>query len=168
MSRQARIDLDGVAATRRAAAALAASLPPEATVAIDGDLGAGKTTFVKALAAAVGIDPAEVTSPTFGLVHVHDVPPGQDSTSGSPRPPRLVHVDAYRLADASELASIGWADLEEGPGWLVVEWAERLGGSLPANRLALTLEVTGEASRRLVVSSPGPPYDEAVDALVVP
>lgn len=161
MSRVARIDLEGLAATRRAAARLAVSLPADATVAIDGDLGAGKTTFVKALAAAVGLDPADVTSPTFGIVHVHDVPPG----TGTARPPRLAHVDAYRLAGAAELASIGWADLEEGPGWLVVEWAERLGGSLPANRLTLHLEVTGETSRRLVASSSGPPYDAVVDAL---
>ncbi len=164
MSRLARIDLESIAATARAAARLAASLPVNATVAIDGDLGAGKTTFVKAVAAAVGIDPAEVTSPTFGIVHVHDVPPGRATA----RPPRLVHVDAYRLAGGSELASIGWADLEEGPGWLVVEWAERLGGSLPAHRLTLQLEVTGETSRRLLASSPGPPYDAVVDAVCGP
>lgn len=163
MSRQARIDLPGVAATRRAAATLAASLPADATLALDGDLGVGKTTFVKALAAAIGIDPAEVTSPTFGIVHIHEVPPGPAIAA---RPTRLVHVDAYRLSGTSELASVGWADLEEGPGWLVVEWAERLGRSLPAKRLSLTLDVTGETSRELVVSSPGPPYDEAVDALL--
>jgi tRNA threonylcarbamoyladenosine biosynthesis protein TsaE len=164
MSRLARIELESLAATRRVARTLAASLPANATVAIDGDLGAGKTTFVKSLAAAVGLDPAEVTSPTFGIVHVHDVPPDP----AAPRPPRLVHVDAYRLAGASELGSIGWADLEEGPGWLVVEWAERLGGSLPANRLTLSLEVVGEDSRRLLVSSPGPPYDRVVEALLAP
>ena len=164
MTRLARIELEGLAATRRAARRLAASLPANATVAIDGDLGAGKTTFVKAVAEAVGIDPAEVTSPTFGIVHVHDVP--ADPTA--PRPPRLVHVDAYRLTGASELASIGWADLEEGPGWLVVEWAERLGGSLPATRLTLSLEVVGGDSRRLLVSAPGPPYDRVVDALLPP
>ena len=57
---------------------LVAALPPRALVTLVGDLGAGKTTFVKAVAAAMGIDPTEVVSPTFGLIHVHDVPATDD------------------------------------------------------------------------------------------
>jgi tRNA threonylcarbamoyladenosine biosynthesis protein TsaE len=128
--------------TRRVAAALARMLPPDTFVAIAGDLGAGKTTFVKALAAAIGIDPADVTSPTFGLVHEYDRPPPQE-------PRRLVHIDAYRLTGPADLASLGWDDLLGDGGWILVEWPERIAGALPSRRLDLSLVVTGEASRRL-------------------
>ena len=91
------------AAVARFASRLAAALPPTVFLAIEGDLGAGKTTFVKKLATAVGIDPAEVTSPTFTLVQLHDVPLRADREL----PPRLVHMDAYRLSGMDDLASIG-------------------------------------------------------------
>ena len=81
------------------ARALAAALPFRACVALTGDLGAGKTTFVKAFAAAVGIDPTEVVSPTFGLVHEHPSPTGI-----------LLHADMYRLAGADDLHELGWDD----------------------------------------------------------
>jgi tRNA A37 threonylcarbamoyladenosine biosynthesis protein TsaE len=73
-------------------------------VALEGDLGAGKTTFVKAVAAAIGIDPTEVVSPTFGLIHVHDVPhallPDVATRCDRPTrdvPERLVHADLFDL-----------------------------------------------------------------------
>ena len=140
---------------------LAASLPARACLALEGDLGAGKTTFVKAVAAAVGIDPADVTSPTFGLVHVHEVPP----TSGARRPARLVHADAYRLADAREIASVGWEEFASGPGWLVVEWPGRIESALPKERLTITIDVTGESTRRLTAVSSATRFDAVVDAL---
>lgn len=134
--------------TRRVAEALAGALPGDSFVAISGDLGAGKTTFVKALAAAVGIDPAEVTSPTFGLVHEYECP-------GQRRPRRLVHIDAYRLAGPADLASLGWDDLLAGGGWILVEWPEQIAEALPERRLDLSLTVTGEATRRLVAAPVG-------------
>ena len=81
--------------TRAIAAALAPTLPPGAVILLSGDLGAGKTAFVRGLAEGLGIDPDEVTSPTFTLVHEY---------RGGRLP--LIHVDLYRL-DRAELDEIG-------------------------------------------------------------
>ena len=156
------IEAFDVAGTRRVARAIAAALPADACIAIDGDLGAGKTTFVKAIAETIGIEPAEVQSPTFAVVHLHAVP---SAPRDRPGPARLVHVDAYRLAGAAELASIGWEEIERGPGWLVVEWSDRIASCLPAERLAIRIEVTGLESRRLVCSAHGDAFLPVLDAI---
>lgn len=161
MTERATIDLPDVAETRRVARVIAGSLPADACIALDGDLGAGKTTFVKALAESVGIDPAEVHSPTFGLVHIHDVPAARRDSGAV----RLVHVDAYRLTDPGDLASIGWEEIDRGPGWLVVEWADRIASCLPAERLAIRIEVTGLESRRLVCQATGAAFTAVLDAV---
>ena len=125
---------------------LVAALPPRAFVALEGDLGAGKTTFVKAVAAAIGIDPTEVVSPTFGLIHVHDVPAAHDRpTSQSPK--RLVHADLYRLAGAGDLAELGWEDATSGRCWVFVEWPSRAADALPADRLDITISIDSETAR---------------------
>lgn len=135
------------------AAAFAAALPEQAVVALHGDLGAGKTTFVKAVAAAAGIDPREVISPTFGLIHEH-----RGTRAG--RSVRLVHADLYRLAGLDELREIGWDDaIAARPDvavWAFVEWPERIGGALPDDRLDVTLGIVSETARTLVFSSTGP------------
>jgi tRNA threonylcarbamoyl adenosine modification protein YjeE len=125
---------------------LVAALPPRAFVAIEGDLGAGKTTFVKAVAAAIGIDPTDVVSPTFGLIHVHDVP----AAHGQPTrdvPERLVHADLYRLSGAVDLAEIGWEDATAGRCWVFVEWPSRAPTALPADRLDIAISIDSETAR---------------------
>ena len=93
---------------------MASELQPGATILLSGDLGAGKTAFVKGLAEGLGLDPDEVTSPTFILVHEY---------RGGRLP--LIHVDLYRL-DSAELEEIG-LDLDLAvSGVVAVEWAERL------------------------------------------
>jgi len=130
-------------------------------LAIAGDLGAGKTTFVKKLAAAVGIDPAGVTSPTFTLVHVYEVPV---RGGGAQRPPQLVHIDAYRLTGLDDLATTGWEEFAAGDGWLAVEWPERIAAALPAERLELQLEITGISSRKLHLQATSPALHAAAVA----
>jgi len=108
-------------------------------IALSGDLGAGKTTFTKGLAAGLGL-PATVTSPTFTLVN--EYVQGKSSQAR-----RLVHVDVYRLEGGgpAELDGIGYGDLLDdleasasfGLLVLVVEWADRLGAFLPEERLAV-------------------------------
>ncbi len=98
--------------TRRAGADLARRLAPGDTVLLEGDLGAGKTVFVKGLAEGLGLDPDEVTSPSFALVHEY---------GPSGRPPVLVHADLYRLPPGT--AAIEDLDLgARGGAILAVEW----------------------------------------------
>jgi tRNA threonylcarbamoyl adenosine modification protein YjeE len=136
------------------AIALAAALPDRAFVALSGDLGAGKTTFVKALAAAIGIDPAEVVSPTFGLVHSH---------AGAGR--RLVHADMYRLTAAGDLHEIGWDDALAGPGWALVEWPERIAAALPADRIDVAIRIDSPTGRTFTFTGRGPAHEAAVARL---
>jgi len=128
---------------------LAASLPARACLALEGDLGAGKTTFAKALAAAVGVDPAAVVSPTFGLVHVHAVPPRPGG------PGRIVHADFYRLAGAGDLAEIGWDDATAGDAWTLVEWPSRAAAALPADRLDVSIRIDAPTVRTLTFTPRG-------------
>lgn len=141
-------------ALRPLAAALAAVLPDRACLALRGDLGAGKTTFVKAVAAAVGLDPAAVVSPTFGLVHVHHGP-GR----------RLVHADMYRLAGVADLHEIGWEDAVAGPGWTFVEWPERIASALPADRIDVEIRIDSPTARTFTFRGHGPAHAAAVRAL---
>ena len=100
--------------TRAIAVALAPTLTPGAVVLLSGDLGAGKTAFVRGLAEGLGLDPDEVTSPTFTLVHEY---------RGGRLP--LIHVDLYRL-DRAELDEVGLDQDLAAKGVTAVEWAERL------------------------------------------
>lgn len=124
---------------------LAAVLPRRVVLALEGDLGAGKTTFVKKLAAAIGIDPRNVTSPTFTLVHEYPVP----ATARADQPAWLVHVDAYRLTGLADLETIGWEELLARDGWLAIEWPQRVAPALPHDRITIAIDVTGPETRRI-------------------
>lgn len=134
---------DNPAATDRLAAELVAVLPERATIALCGTLGAGKTRFVQGLAAAVGIDPAEVTSPTFVLC--------QQYAGGR----RLYHLDAYRLHDADEFRELGTEELYLEPALTLIEWADKVEPALPDAYLLIRIEVTGETSRTFHISAIG-------------
>ncbi len=121
--------------------AIAAALPVPALVTLRGDLGAGKTTLVQAIARGLGVT-EPVTSPTFALVHEY---------AGTRA--RVVHCDLYRLAGVREAATLGLDDLLAEPDVIVlVEWPERAGPLLDGPTLDLRLaHVDGEPSvRRLV------------------
>lgn len=121
--------------TRSLASRLGAAMTGGEVLALDGPLGAGKTTFTKGLAEGLDIDPREVTSPTFLLLHEI---PGRLT---------LCHLDAYRAGDAEELEEIGGRDLFREDTVVVVEWAERVAGFLPEDRLSVDLDYAGEVSR---------------------
>ncbi len=122
--------------TDRLGAALASVLPPGTVVALIGTLGAGKTRLVQAVAAAVGVPRANVTSPTFVLVNEY--------TNG--RLP-IYHFDTYRLKDDDEFLNLGPDEYFDSHGLTFVEWADRVAALLPADRLEITIEVTGETER---------------------
>lgn len=129
------VDSVGESATRAAAAALAATLDAGDVMLLHGDLGAGKTVFVKGLAEGLGLDPDTVTSPTFALVHEY--------TGGRLA---LVHLDLYRI-DRIELDDVGFDPALAESGVLVVEWAERLARDVAG---AVTVRITdlgGDARR---------------------
>jgi tRNA threonylcarbamoyladenosine biosynthesis protein TsaE len=116
------------------AAELARRLTPGAVVLLYGELGAGKTAFVRGLADGLGIDPDEVSSPTFTLV--------QEYRGG--RLP-LFHVDLYRLGSA-EVEDLGLDDLGAADGVVAIEWAERLPRPSPD---AIRVHIThGDGTRR--------------------
>ncbi len=99
-----------------------------ACVVLSGDLGAGKTTLVRAIARAQGfLEP--VTSPTYGLVHEYESPRGH-----------IHHVDLYRLRDAAQLHQIGWDEILRSKGLILIEWPDRAGDALPEPHVALQLE----------------------------
>lgn len=122
------------------AAAFLTAFPLAHVLALHGDLGAGKTCFVRGLASAMGIREA-ITSPTFTLVREY---------AGTRR---LVHIDLYRIASPDELLVIGFEDYLDSDALVVIEWAERAGDLLPLDALHLTFRVEpGEERRRITLS----------------
>lgn len=112
-------------------------------LALWGELGAGKTVLTRGVAAGLGIDAEEVTSPTFVILHEH--------LAG--RLP-LFHLDLYRLS-RSDLGSTGWEEAVEGGGVTVIEWPDRAGDDLPRDRLDVRLEHIAESKRRVVLEATG-------------
>lgn len=117
---------------------LATQLGPGDIVLLSGDLGAGKTTFARGIAAGLGIDPDQVTSPTFTLVHEYR---GGRLT--------LYHADLYRL-DKAATADLGLEELGVSDGVLAIEWPERLMHALPG-ALHVHLELVDETTRRITI-----------------
>lgn len=109
-----------------------------ATVCLAGDLGAGKTVFVKGLAAAFGISPRDVCSASFVLIAEYETSP------------RLVHVDLYRIEDAADLDELGIWEYIDDETVTVIEWAERL-RERPDNVLDITIAIRSEEEREIII-----------------
>jgi len=119
--------------TQALAAELAASLAADLTLALHGDLGAGKTTFVQGLALGFGIT-EPVTSPTFSIYNLH-------------RGKRLLaHLDAYRLESAEQLEALMIEDFLTSPYCLAVEWPEKVEAWLPKNAQHLEFSLTSDGA----------------------
>ena len=130
---------------------LVRALPVPSFVALYGDLGAGKTALVRGMGAETGT--SEVRSPTFTIVHEYDTEP------------KLIHFDAYRLADAEELFAIGFEEYLAEHAIIVLEWAERVPEALPKDRLDVFLEGSGEEARILRLEPHGSAYESVVEGL---
>jgi tRNA threonylcarbamoyladenosine biosynthesis protein TsaE len=108
-------------------------------VTLTGDLGSGKTAFVKAVAASLGIEEA-VTSPTFVLEKIYALPEGSFD--------QLIHIDAYRLDGTHALAPLGFDELMQEPGNLIfLEWPERVQAALPAPAARIAFRLNDDGSR---------------------
>lgn len=139
--------------TRRIGMQLGALLKAGDLVCLEGDLGSGKTTLVQGIAAGWGSADA-VTSPTFVLVNVYK----------RPGDTQLAHVDAYRLEGARDAEALD-IDLLLVEGPVVVEWAQRIDGILPAERLWMKLIWVDEERRRFEISPHGERYQPMAAAL---
>ncbi len=121
---------------------IAALLPRDAVVHLIGDLGAGKTFLVRAIAAALGADPREVASPTFAIVHEYPVAGG----------PPIIHIDAYRLTEnRREWLEIGIPEMLAGPGVKLIEWPKREFAEFEDAHVEVTIRVEEDGSRRIEV-----------------
>jgi tRNA threonylcarbamoyladenosine biosynthesis protein TsaE len=139
--------------TDRFGAALAQVLPKGAVVALVGTLGAGKTRLVQAVAKSVGIDPGEVLSPTFVLVHEYRV-----QGSGfrvQPSVSVIYHIDAYRIRDDDEFRELGPEEYFESDGWTFIEWADRVADCLPREYVEVKIAVTVPSARYFAVTAHG-------------
>jgi tRNA threonylcarbamoyladenosine biosynthesis protein TsaE len=125
---------------------LARGLPAGTFVLLHGDLGSGKTSFVRGMAAGLGLDPGEVSSPTFVLV--------QHYRGSVP----LTHADLYRLETATAVDDLGLEEMAGG-GVVAIEWAERLPRAFEGS-VSVKIEDLGGDTRRISIE-PGTPHGEA-------
>lgn len=144
-------DEDAVA---RWAQVLAPQLQPGGVIYLRGDLGAGKTTFARALLVALGVA-GRIKSPTYSLIESYQ--------AGALA---IHHLDLYRIADSGELEWLGLDDLPGDPGLFLIEWPERGGEALPAPDLVLELAhaASGRDLRARAASARGAPWLAATRA----
>ena len=121
---------------------LARQLPPGSTIALEGELGAGKTHFVRGLVAGWG-GAEDATSPTFALVHEYPTPRGP-----------VFHLDLYRATSAGEIWAAAHDELEAPHGLVVVEWADRFPELLPPHCVKVRLTCTGDGRREIRIHRP--------------
>lgn len=122
---------------------IAKTLKPNAVVHLIGDLGAGKTFLVRAIAAALGADPYEVASPSFAIVHEYPL------RNGEP----IIHIDGYRLSDKPrEWMEIGIPEMLSGPGVKLIEWPKKEFAAYEDGHVDITIRVLDDGSREITVN----------------
>ncbi|MFG0305253.1 MAG: tRNA (adenosine(37)-N6)-threonylcarbamoyltransferase complex ATPase subunit type 1 TsaE [Phycisphaerales bacterium JB040] len=140
-----RIEIGSLGETEALGRELATLLRAGDIVRLEGDLGAGKTTLVRAVANALGADAGLVSSPTYVFMHVYpvrrdDEPDGHPGRIGS-----VVHVDCYRMSSGEDLDTIGWDAAMDDDAVALIEWPERVGEALDESACAtVRLEHAGE------------------------
>lgn len=132
---------NSVQATEALAGELARTLVGGECIALEGELGAGKTQFVRGLLAGLGGDPRTVSSPTYVLLNVYET--GRLT---------LYHLDAYRVGGSDDFESIGFSELLDQGGIVVVEWASRVKELLPQQSIHISIEHTAPDSRRININ----------------
>lgn len=123
---------------------VATYLKPGDVILLDGDLGAGKTHFVKGLALGLGID-ADVTSPTFTILNNYP-----KSTPSEPLIRQLNHFDVYRVNDEDEILDLGFEEMIYGEDISVIEWSRLIPGILPENSLTINIQHGNSPQERII------------------
>jgi len=138
--------LPDAGATEALGAALARLVRPGDVIALEGDLGAGKTTLARGLIGALCGAGHEVQSPTYTLVHPYETPSGM-----------LYHIDLYRLDAPEDVFELGWEEMAD--GIMLIEWPDRAGRHLPASRLTVRIEAS-VTPRRAVLCAAGEAWQD--------
>jgi len=112
-------------------------------VQLVGEMGAGKTTFVRHLAQSFGVDPSAVSSPTYVIMNIYPT-----TRAIGERTPEIAHLDCYRLGDDSELDALGWDQIIGNGTIVLIEWPERIAGSIPEDSIRISIDHVDETSRR--------------------
>ena len=122
---------------------LAGELPAKAVVLLIGNLGAGKTTIAKGIVKGLGAaQPAEVSSPTFTLIHEYS--------------PGVYHIDLYRLDTPAQVATLGLDEIFDREAVVLIEWGEKFPALMPEDRIEIHLHSTGENARDIEVADKNP------------
>ena len=132
---------------------LAGAIEPGMVIGLVGPLGAGKTRFVKAVATALGVEPDQVTSPTFVLI--------QEYRGRMP----IYHFDAYRVGDLEEFLNLGSEELMAGEGVCLIEWADRFAEALPADALWVEIRQLSPTAREWTFKGTGDCPERAIRQL---
>lgn len=135
-----------VVQTEQIAADLAGTLVRGDCLALHGELGTGKTQFVRGLVRACGGEARSVNSPTYVLLNLYPTPRGS-----------IFHLDAYRITGPADMEAIGFDELLRQNGLVVVEWASRVQSLLPPATLQITLTAISPTSRQIVIQRPDSP-----------
>lgn len=132
-------------ATQQLAADLAMVLRAGDIVRLDGEMGAGKTTLVRSIAGAMGVDTDSVTSPTYTLMNLYET--RKDL-------PTIAHLDCYRMGSGDELDALGWDRVTDGSAIALIEWAERIDEALPKHGPRIAITPIGEHARSFELTLP--------------
>ena len=145
------LNINNLEETQKLASKLADLVEPQHTITLEGDLGAGKTTFTQAFAKQLGVK-RTVTSPTFTIM--------KQSTGRIP----LNHLDVYRLEDSEE--DLGWDEIFYGDAVTIVEWAHLIERDLPNERLAIEIKRVDEHARLIKLMPIGKRYELLCEELL--
>ena len=141
-------------ATERLGACIGSLLHPGCFVALQGDLGGGKTCLTRGIVASLAPQSAHlVASPTYAIMNCY------------PGDPPVYHFDFYRLAGDNDIAELGFEDLFYGDGVCIAEWSERLNELLPVDLLTILFEYLGGDRRMITISSSGEKSDDILEQL---
>lgn len=149
MTRTFSRTLHGPAATHALGRLIGSACVGGERIALEGELGAGKTSFARGIADGMGIDPVVVSSPTFTIIHEHEG--GRDGL-------RFVHVDAYRMGDPDELQALGWQEfLDDARAVIALEWPDRAANAIESPHLLVEMshvepDDLGEDARHVTCS----------------